>query len=472
MILTFKPVDKKLLAEIEIACGRGIFRPSSHRYAEEPRGRWMGNVGAVAAPRNVSEASKILKICSDSCVPVIPYGGGTGLVGGQVGENLQAPLILSAERLTSIKDIFPEENVIVCEAGCTLEDIHEQAKKINRLFPLSLASKGSAKIGGNLATNAGGIGVLRYGNARDLCLGIEVAFPNGEMWSDLRRLRKDNSGYDVKSLLIGSEGTLGFVTAASLRLAPVPKSQATALLFVNSPKDALHILNIAQDFAAEGLSAFELLSGQGFSFIQETMPNVQLPFSKIPDWAILIHLGFGSARTAENSMIDLYEKICGVKLAYDGVLAKSQKESDALWELREKIPEANRKIGAIGSHDISLPLSNISTFIDRAQSELSNIGQFRINCFGHLGDGNLHFNVFPDAGKTKEQYASQRDVIESLVHDLTTDLEGSFSAEHGIGRSKVKDLIKYSSPSKLDLMRKLKDLFDPNGIMNPGVILK
>jgi FAD/FMN-containing dehydrogenase len=432
----------------------------------------MGNVGAVAAPRNVLEASKILKICSDSYVPVIPYGGGTGLVGGQVGENLQAPLILSAERLTSIKDIFPEENVIVCEAGCTLEDIHEQAKKINRLFPLSLASKGSAKIGGNLATNAGGIGVLRYGNARDLCLGIEVAFPNGEMWSDLRRLRKDNSGYDVKSLLIGSEGTLGFVTAASLRLAPVPKSQATALLFVNSPKDALHILNIAQDFAAEGLSAFELLSGQGFSFIQETMPNVQLPFSKIPDWAILIHLGFGSARNAENSMIELYEKICSVKLASDGVLAKSQKESEALWELREKIPEANRKIGAIASHDISLPLSNISTFIDRAQSELSNIGQFRINCFGHLGDGNLHFNVFPEAGKTKDQYASQRDVIESLVHDLTRGLEGSFSAEHGIGRSKVKDLIKYSSPVKLDLIRKLKDLFDPNGIMNPGVIVK
>ena len=171
-------------------------------------------------------------------------------------------------------------------------------------------------------------------------------------------------------------------------------------------------------------------------------------------------------------MIELYEKICGVKLAYDGVLAKSQKESEALWEVREKIPEANRKIGAIGSHDISLPLSNISTFIDRAQSELSKIGQFRINCFGHLGDGNLHFNVFPESGKTKDQYASQRDDIESLVHDLTTGLEGSFSAEHGIGRSKVKDLIKYSSPVKLDLMRKLKDLFDPNGIMNPGVILK
>ena len=374
--------------------------------------------------------------------------------------------------MTKIIDIFPQEHVIVCEAGCTLEDIQNEAKNNNRLFPLSLASKGSARIGGNLATNAGGIGVLRYGNARDLCLGLEVTFPNGEIWSDLRRLRKDNSGYDLKSLLIGSEGSLGFVTAASLRLAPLPRSESTALLFVNSPKDALAVLNITQDFVSEGLSAFELLSGQGFSFIQEAMPKVQLPFSKIPDWAILIQLGFGSARSAENSMIKLYEKICCQKLVYDGVLAKSQKESDALWKLRETIPEANRRIGAIASHDLSLPLSEISTFIDRAQVELSSIGRFRVNCFGHLGDGNLHFNIFPETGKTKDQYSSQRDVIESTVHDLTAEFKGSVSAEHGIGRSKVKDLIKYSSPVKLDLMRKLKGVFDPNGIMNPGVIIK
>ena len=468
----FNPVDKKFLSKIEIACGPKVFRPASQSYKEEPRGRWIGKLGAVVAPRNVSEASKILKICSDARVPVIPYGGGTGLVGGQVGANLDSPLILSTERLTKIIDIFPQEHVIVCEAGCTLEDIQNEAKNNNRLFPLSLASKGSARIGGNLATNAGGIGVLRYGNARDLCLGLEVTFPNGEIWSDLRRLRKDNSGYDLKSLLIGSEGSLGLVTAASLRLAPLPRSESTALLFVNSPKDALAVLNITQDFVSEGLSAFELLSGQGFSFIQEAMPSVQLPFSKIPDWAILIQLGFGSARNAENSMIKLYEKICYQKLVYDGVLAKSKKESDALWKLRETIPEANRRIGAIASHDLSLPLSEISTFIDRAQIELSSIGRFRINCFGHLGDGNLHFNVFPETGKTKDQYSSQRDVIESVVHDLTAELKGSVSAEHGIGRSKVKDLIKYSSPVKLDLMRKLKDVFDPNGIMNPGVIIK
>ena len=468
----FNPVDKKFLSKIEIACGPQVFRPASQRYKEEPRGRWIGKLGAVVAPRNVSEASKILKICSDARVPVIPYGGGTGLVGGQVGENLNSPLILSTERLTKIIDIFPQEHVIVCEAGCTLEDIQNEAKNNNRLFPLSLASKGSARIGGNLATNAGGIGVLRYGNARDLCLGLEVTFPNGEIWSDLRRLRKDNFGYDLKSLLIGSEGSLGFVTAASLRLAPLPRSESTALLFVNSPKDALAVLNITQDFVSEGLSAFELLSGQGFSFIQEAMPKVQLPFSKIPDWAILIQLGFGSARSAENSMIKLYEKICCQKLVYDGVLAKSQKESDALWKLRETIPEANRRIGAIASHDLSLPLSEISTFIDRAQIELSSIGRFRVNCFGHLGDGNLHFNIFPETGKTKDQYSSQRDVIESTVHDLTAEFKGSVSAEHGIGRSKVKDLIKYSSPVKLDLMRKLKGVFDPNGIMNPGVIIK
>ena len=468
----FNPVDKKFLSKIEIACGPQVFRPASQRYKEEPRGRWIGKLGAVVAPRNVSEASKILKICSDARVPVIPYGGGTGLVGGQVGENLNSPLILSTERLTKIINIFPQEHVIVCEAGCTLEDIQNEAKNNNRLFPLSLASKGSARIGGNLATNAGGIGVLRYGNARDLCLGLEVTFPNGEIWSDLRRLRKDNFGYDLKSLLIGSEGSLGFVTAASLRLAPLPRSESTALLFVNSPKDALAVLNITQDFVSEGLSAFELLSGQGFSFIQEAMPKVQLPFSKIPDWAILIQLGFGSARSAENSMIKLYEKICCQKLVYDGVLAKSQKESDALWKLRETIPEANRRIGAIASHDLSLPLSEISTFIDRAQVELSSIGRFRVNCFGHLGDGNLHFNIFPETGKTKDQYSSQRDVIESTVHDLTAEFKGSVSAEHGIGRSKVKDLIKYSSPVKIDLMRKLKGVFDPNGIMNPGVIIE
>ena len=470
--MTFNPVDKELLAKIENACGYEVFRPASQAYAEEPRGRWIGNIGSIIAPRNVTEASKVLKICSDARVPVIPYGGGTGLVGGQVGENLLAPLILSAERLTSIIDIFPKEHAIVCQAGCTLEDIQKEARAADRLFPLSLASKGTARIGGNLATNAGGIGVIRYGNARDLCLGIEATFPSGEIWSDLRRLRKDNSGYDLKSLLIGSEGTLGFVTAASLKLAPLPKSESTALLFVNCPKDALAVLNVAQDFVAEGISAFELLSGQGFSFIREKMPDVSFPFNKIPDWAILIHLSFGSNRNAENSMIELYEKICGMKLAYDGILAKSQKESDALWGLRETIPEANRKVGAIASHDISLPLSAIPTFIDRAQFQLSSVGKFRINCFGHLGDGNLHFNVFPEAGKTKDQYTSQREIIESLVHELTVELEGSISAEHGIGRSKVNDLIKYSSPVKLDLMKKLKNIFDPNGIMNPGVIIK
>ena len=439
------------------------------RWLEEPRAKWQGQAGAVARPRTTAEVSQIVRACAEALVGIVPWGGGTGLVGGQVMTEGPLPLVLSLERMNRVRGVYPSENVMLVEAGATLSEVHAAAASVDRVFPLTLASQGSCRIGGNLATNAGGVNVVRYGNARDLRLGLEVVMADGTVWNGLRRLRKDNSGYDLRGLMIGSEGSLGVITAASLRLFSVNRAEGAALLVVPGPAEALALLALAQERLGPGLSAFELISGQGLEFLAETMPQIRQPFAKVPEWMVLVDLGLTSG-DPEAALLDLVE--AAGPLVLDGVIAQSAAQRVGLWDLRETIPLANRAVGAISSHDISLPLSEIPGFIPAAREALLRLGPFRINCFGHLGDGNLHFNVFPPKGRKAAEFKALAGEVQELVHQRVVDLGGSFSAEHGVGRLKVGDLERWGDPAKLAAMRAIKAALDPLGIMNPGAVLR
>ncbi|WP_107495090.1 FAD-binding oxidoreductase [Thalassobius sp. I31.1] len=468
-----QPVTSEFIATLTETLGEDILRPADALYLEEPRKRIAGHAGAVVAPRNTQEVSDVLKLCSRYLVGVIPFGGGTGLVGGQImaADQGPAPLILSLERMNTMRAIYPSENVLVAEAGMTLASIQEEAEKENRLFPLSLASEGSCRIGGNLATNAGGVNVLRYGNTRDLCLGVEAVLADGSVLNNLSRLRKDNTGYDVKNLLIGSEGTLGVITAASLRLSPRPARVGTAVLVVRDPAAALELLGIARDLSGDGVSAFELLSGTGVGFVRDTLPEIYQSFADVPEWSVLVEFGLPAALDPETLLEQLFVQGAEAGLVSDGVIAQSLAQRNQLWSLREHIPAANKKVGAIVSHDISLPLSALAEFIPHGMEKVAEIAPVRVNCFGHLGDGNLHYNVFPPVGETREAWAHVRDDIERLVHDLVHDYGGSFSAEHGIGRMKASELIRYADPTRYRVMKQMKAALDPLGILNPGAVL-
>ena len=449
---------------------QGTLRDTTEAYTTEPRGRWSGQ-GIVLAPASTAEVAQIVRACNDAKIGIVPYSGGTGLVGGQMLPAGPTPIILSLERMAQIRAVYPSENVMVVDAGCILADVRAAAQDAGRMFPLSLASEGSARIGGLLATNAGGVNVLRYGNARALCLGVEVVRPDGSIWHGLSRLRKDNTGYDLRDLMIGSEGTLGVITGASLKLVPQPAGVGAAYMAVPSPQAALDLLALAGDHIGDGLSAFEIMHRQGLDFLAEVGPEVRPPFEDTPDWMVLIDVGLPRGLNPDEALMALFEAALEAGLVTDGVIAQSAAQRDAFWAVRENIPLANRRIGAVSSHDISLPLSAVPAFIDQAGPALAQIGAFRVNCFGHMGDGNLHYNVFPVAGRTRADYAAERPRVKDCLHDLCHAMGGSVSAEHGIGRLKVGDLVKYGDPAKLAMMRAVKTALDPEGVMNPGAVL-
>ena len=464
--------DDVFAKTLRAALPAGTLDTTSARYLEEPRGRYAGQTAILAKPRTTQEVATLIRYAAQARVGVVPYGGGTGLVGGQVASDGPAPLILSLERMTAIREVFADENVMIAEAGAILADVQQAAADADRLFPLSLAAQGSARIGGNLATNAGGTGVLRYGNARDLCLGLEAVLPDGQIWNGLTRLRKNNTGYDLRDLLIGAEGTLGVITAAALKLFARPAQTGTALLVVESPQAALKLLSRARGSFGEMISAFELIHRQGFDFLSETMPEVRQPFAAPPEWSVLIELGLAANIDPQAGLEALFADAAEAGLGSDGLIAQSEQQAKDFWFIRESIPEANRRIGSVSSHDISVPLGAIAGFITQAGERLARIGAFRINCFGHVGDGNLHYNVFPQPGRTRADHENQRDAIKRCVHDLVHEMGGSISAEHGIGRLKVADLEHYTDPAKLSAMRAIKAGLDPLGIMNPGAVLR
>ena len=460
-----------VVAALKAALPSLRFIDDTAKYLEEPRGRYVGQ-GIVVAPADTAEVAAVVKFCSDHALPVVPYAGGTGLVGGQIMEGGVVPIVLSMERMTRIRDVFPTENVLVCDAGCILADVQAAALEAGRLFPLSLASEGSARIGGLLATNAGGLNVLRYGNARAQVLGLEVVTAQGDVLNGLTRLRKDNTGYDLRDLMIGSEGSLGIITAAALKLVPKPSVEGTAMMVVPSPTAALDLLAMAQARIGEGISAFELIGRQGLEFLDEVGPQVVKPFETHPDWCVLIDLGLPAGLDPQAALEELFVEASEANIVTDGVIAQSQQQRNDFWTIRESIPAANKRIGSVSSHDISVPLSKIADYIDEGRNNLAAIADFRVNCFGHLGDGNLHFNVFPAKGKSRSEYEHLRGDVKKCVHDLVHKYNGSVSAEHGVGRLKVEDLERYSDPVKLQMMRAIKDALDPKGIMNPGAVLR
>ena len=465
------PCDPAFVAHLASLVPDGTLSAPEPRHLVEPRGRWTGRAGVLARPRTMAEVAVVVRACAEGRVGLVPVSGGTGLVGGQILASGPAPVLLSLERMSALRGVWPEENAMVVEAGMILAEVQAQAAKVGRLFPLSLASEGSCRIGGNLAANAGGTAVLRYGNARDLCLGLEAVLPDGSIFNGLTRLRKDNAGYDLRHLLIGSEGTLGVITAASLKLFPRPAARVVALLAVPSPAAALELLALCGERAAGMVSAFELIHRMGFDFLAETGFDLRSPFDPVPDWLVLLELELPSGLEPEVTMAGLYEAGAAAGLVSDGVIATSEAQAAAIWALRETIPLANRKVGAVSSHDISLPLSAIPGFIADAPRAIARLGAFRVNCFGHLGDGNLHWNVFPERGHAKAEHDAVRDQVKRVVHDLVHGLGGSVAAEHGVGRLKVADLARYGDPGKLAAMRAIKAALDPVGIMNPGAVL-
>jgi FAD/FMN-containing dehydrogenase len=465
------PADAGFAARLADALGPDRVRPPEPRHLEEPRGRLQGRAAAVVLPRSTDELAAAVRLCAASRVGIVPYAGGTGLVGGQVATDGPAPVILSVERLVKVREVNTDDDVAVAEAGVILADLQAAARDAGRLFPLSLAAEGTCRIGGNLATNAGGLNVLRYGNSRDLCLGIEAVMADGSVLHGLSRLRKDNTGYDLRHLLIGSEGTLGIITAASLRLFPLPEDAATAFVAVPSPAAAIDLLHALQARLGGAISAFELMQGQGHRFLAEQLPGVALPFPGPPDWTVLVEAtggrdaGLGPA--LEAGLADALES----GRISDALIAQNAGQRAAFWSVREHIPEANRRVRAISHHDLAVPLSRIGAFVEAAPARLAAIAQgLRINCFGHLGDGNLHYNVFAPEGRDRSDYDTLGPRITETVHDLVHELGGSVSAEHGIGRIKAGDLARYGDPAELAAMRAIKQALDPLGILNPGAL--
>ena len=445
-------------------------RDAEDRHREDPRRITRGTGRALALPRSVEEVAAIVRACFEARVPIIPFGGGTGLVGGQISED-EGALILSLERMSAVREIRPDEGVMIAEAGAILADLQAAAEGADRLFPLSLASEGSARLGGLLGTNAGGTGVLRYGNMRDLTLGVEAVLPDGSVLRRLGRLRKDNTGYDLRHLLIGAEGTLGVVTAAALRLFPRPAERGAAVLAIPSPRAALDLLWLSRERLGDGVSAFELISGVGLAMVAACLPELRQPLAGPPAWSVLLDAGLPAGRPASEVLEDLAAEAMERGLVTDGAIAQSEGQRRDFWSLREHIPEANRLTGAVSSHDVSVPLSEIPALIERGEAAVAALGPLRVNAFGHVGDGNLHVNAFAREGVAREDVIDLRPRITRAVHDIVHDLGGSISAEHGIGRHKAEELVRYADPAKVAAMRAIKAALDPRGIMNPGAVL-
>ena len=460
-----------ILNELIVKFGEEIAQLAGPKYLSEPRRRFHAEPMPLLRPRNTQQVSDIVRHCAARKIGIVPYGGGTGLVGGQVSPTADNMVIVSLERMNQLRNVQPLENTITVEAGVILADVKQAADDVDRLFPLSLASEGSCCIGGNLATNAGGVQVLHYGNTRDLCLGIEAVLPDGQIFNGLKALRKDNTGYDLRHLLIGSEGSLGIITAACLKLFPKPAQIATAMIDVPNPSAAIELLAFLRASLNGSMTAFELLHKQSFDFLSETMPQVRQPFAQAPEWSILMELSSGAGVDLGDTVSEKLGNALERNLITDAVVAQSQSQTDDFWTVRESIPEANRLIGSISSHDISIPISRIPEFIQQTPALLAPLGDFRINCFGHLGDGNLHYNVYPAQGVGRDALRHLSNDVQKIVHDQTHAFDGSVSAEHGIGRLKSSDLETYGDPGKLSAMHAIKAALDPDGIMNPGAVI-
>lgn len=437
------------------------------------RGRFRGRAAMVAKPATSEEVAAIVRLCADTRTPIVPQGGNTSLCGGSVPDESGDAIVLSLSRMNHVREIDVDNNTLTAEAGCVLQTIQRAANDANRLFPLSLASEGSCQIGGNIATNAGGTGVLRYGNMRDLVLGIECVLPSGEIWHGLRGLRKDNTGYDLKQLLIGSEGTLGIVTAAVLKLFPLPNARATALVAMADAHDGLVLLNTIKQNFGDRLSGFEVMMRVCLDLVFRHIPNTHDPFAQQYPWYALVELTDTHAQdNLTEDLQDVLVDFMATRTVQEAVVARSVAQSNQLWHLRENISEAQRIEGISIKHDVAVPVSRVPQFIAGASEALiKSFPGIRIVAFGHMGDGNIHFNCSKPDLQDNETFIAQTEQVNRIVHDRVHALNGSISAEHGIGQLKRSELIHYKSDIEIGLMRAVKKTFDPLNIMNPGKLL-
>ena len=437
------------------------------------RGRFRGATPLVLRPRSTEQVARIIALCAETGTPVVPQGGNTSMVAGAIPRADGDDVVLSLSRMRRIRDVDPVNHTMTVEAGCVLAEVQAAARRAGRLFPLSLAAEGSCQIGGNLSTNAGGTAVLRYGNARDLVLGLEVVLPDGSVWDGLRGLRKDNTGFDLKQLFLGAEGCLGVITAAVLKLFPLPADTITAMVAVSSPANAVRLLVRLREASGDAVVTFEYMNRHCLDLVLAHVPGCRDPLAAGHAHYALVELAAGSrdARLApvlEGVLSEGFE----AGWVRDAALAASEAQTARLWKLRETIPEAARADGGCIAHDVSVPISRVAEFLERGTALCEQtIEGVRVIAFGHLGDGNIHFNLVRPREAAPGPFLERRDRITPMVDALVGELAGSFSAEHGIGQLKRAQLRRYRSEVELTLMEKIKAALDPRGIMNPGKVL-
>jgi D-lactate dehydrogenase (cytochrome) len=438
------------------------------------RALYRGHALAVVAPADTAAVARVLAFCNQQRIGVVPQGGNTSYCGGATPDASSSQVLLSLARLNRVRALDPANYTLVAEAGCILATLQAAAAEAERYLPLSLGSEGSCMLGGNLSTNAGGLNVIRYGMARELVLGLEVVLADGRVLDSLTGLRKDNTGYDVKSLFLGAEGTLGVITAACLKLYPAIRSRATAFVAVRDPEAAVSLLGALRAASGDCVTSFELIPRIGVELTQRHIPGVVDPLEAPAAWYVLCELSSSRADEPLDTLLQATLTAAHERgWVLDASVALSEREREIFWRLRESIPEAQRKDGASLKHDISVPVSQVPRFIDVAGDWVTkNIPQGVLVAYGHLGDGNLHFNVNQRAGTQAFQLQAVEQKARRAIHDLVRDFGGSFSAEHGIGQLKVFELERYAPPVELDVMRTLKKALDPNGIMNPGKVLR
>jgi FAD/FMN-containing dehydrogenase len=442
-------------------------------YVVDWRGFYRGATPAVVRPRNTAEVAEVVRICAETRTGIVPQGGNTGMCGGATPSPAGNEIVLCLARMNRVRELDLLNNTITVDAGCILVNVQRAALDADRYFPLSLGGEGSCHIGGNLATNAGGINVLRYGNARELALGLEAVLPDGRVWDGLKGLRKDNTGYDLKDIFIGSEGTLGIITGAVLKLFPRPRSRITALLAVPDPAAAVQLLGRLGAACGDRISAFEIISRPCLDLVLKHIPGAREPLARVHAWHVLAEVtDVSEAPAMREDFEHAVARALEEGMVHDAVVAESAAQAQGLWRLRETIPEASRDEGLVYRHDISLAVSRIPDFIATAGAALERRWPgLRVICFGHLGDGNLHYNCYMPGRRRDDPAVREAEDINRTVLDLVVAAGGSFSAEHGIGQAKREALARYKSPLELAMMRALKRTFDPLNLFNPGKVL-
>jgi FAD/FMN-containing dehydrogenase len=465
------PIPADVLSRLKAVLGEGGWSQDAARLAPkllEWRDRWTGTTPFLALPGTTEEVAAVVGVCFEAGAPITTQGGNTGLVGGQIP---QGEILLSTERLRRVRDLDAFDDVIVAEAGVTLAEVHAAAAGARRRFPLGLASEGSATVGGFVSTNAGGTQVLRYGMARNLVLGLEAVLPDGRIWNGLKRLRKDNTGYDLKQLLIGAEGTLGVVTAAALKLHPEMASRAVAFAGVPSPEAAIRLLARAKAETGGAVEAFELMGRLGIEFALRNIAGTRDPLAAPHPWYLLAEFASGEPGSAEAAMERFLAEGLEAGLIADAVVAQTEAQAKSLWAIRENQSPAQKPEGATWKHDVSVPVSEVARFLAEATAAMQAFAPgARIAAFGHVGDGNIHYDVLRPDGGSDAEHAARRDEGSRIVHDMVAALGGSISAEHGLGAMKTAEALRYKSPIEVEAMRAIRHALDPKRIMNPRVL--